>query len=69
MAAMFRIGLYDREPCHTSNVEKATDIPAGSYPSIMYAKEGQGIKERLWEETMEELNFAGASKIVQDMRS
>ncbi|KAI0133783.1 hypothetical protein BJ170DRAFT_607441 [Xylariales sp. AK1849] len=38
------------------------------YPSILYTKHGQEIKERLWEETMEELNFAGASKIVQDMR-
>jgi hypothetical protein len=34
----------------------------------MYTENGQKIKERLWEETMEELNFAGASNIVQSLR-
>ncbi len=33
----------------------------------MYTKEGDAIKARLWEETMEELNFAGASQIVAQM--
>ncbi|KAI2470174.1 NAD(P)-binding protein [Annulohypoxylon bovei var. microspora] len=36
--------------------------------SLFYTKEGQVLRERIWEETMEELNFAGASKIVQDMK-
>lgn len=34
----------------------------------MYTKEGREVGERIWEETMEELNFAGASKIVQGMK-
>lgn len=38
------------------------------YPPVMYTDGGQKIKERLWEETMEELNFAGASSIVQSLR-
>ncbi|GAW13821.1 hypothetical protein ANO14919_032110 [Xylariales sp. No.14919] len=35
------------------------------YPEIMYTQEGARLRERLWEETMEELNFAGASDIIQ----
>ncbi|KAI1341038.1 retinol dehydrogenase 12 [Xylariaceae sp. FL0016] len=38
------------------------------YPSMMYNEEGKAFQARLWEETMEELNFAGASRIVQTMR-
>ncbi|CAJ2505848.1 Uu.00g132420.m01.CDS01 [Anthostomella pinea] len=38
------------------------------YPKVLYTAEGDKIKERLWEETMEELNFAGASKTVQDLK-
>ena len=32
-----------------------------------YTPDGQEVRSRLWEETMEELNFAGASKIMADM--
>ncbi|KAK9415207.1 hypothetical protein SUNI508_02055 [Seiridium unicorne] len=39
------------------------------YNALLYTEDGQKIKERLWEETMEELNFAGASKIVQSMQN
>ncbi|KAF3015069.1 hypothetical protein E8E14_011197 [Neopestalotiopsis sp. 37M] len=39
------------------------------FPPIMYTENGQKIKERLWEETMEELNFAGASSIIQSLRT
>ncbi|KAI0879966.1 NAD(P)-binding protein [Annulohypoxylon maeteangense] len=38
------------------------------YPPIWYTAEGKEFGERLWEETMQELNFAGASKIIEDMR-
>ncbi|KAI0442719.1 retinol dehydrogenase 12 [Xylaria telfairii] len=38
------------------------------YPEIMYTEEGARVRERLWEETMEELNFAGASDIIKAMK-
>ncbi|KAM0246499.1 hypothetical protein ACHAQJ_010181 [Trichoderma viride] len=38
------------------------------YPKLWYSPEGQELKERLWEETMEELNFVGASRIVGDLK-
>ncbi|KAI8957360.1 NAD(P)-binding protein [Daldinia sp. FL1419] len=38
------------------------------YPKVMYTKEGQEIRERLWEETMEEFNFVSASRIVEEMK-
>ncbi|KAI5854490.1 putative short-chain dehydrogenase/reductase family protein [Durotheca rogersii] len=37
------------------------------YPQFWYTAEGKEFGEKLWEETMEELNFAGASKVIQDM--
>lgn len=37
------------------------------FPLLWYTEEGKEFSEKLWEETMEELNFAGASKIVADM--
>ncbi|KAI1407717.1 NAD(P)-binding protein [Hypoxylon sp. FL1857] len=50
---------------HGSYVSDWTIRP---YPVLFYTKEGQQLRERLWEETMEELNFAGASKIVAEMK-
>ncbi|KAI1801973.1 NAD(P)-binding protein [Daldinia bambusicola] len=38
------------------------------YPEVLYTKEGQDIRERVWEETLEELNFAGASRIIEEMK-
>ncbi|KAI1377708.1 NAD(P)-binding protein [Hypoxylon crocopeplum] len=38
------------------------------YPKVWYTPEGREVRERLWEETMEELNFAGASKIVTSLK-
>ncbi|KAI0505859.1 hypothetical protein F5B22DRAFT_626177 [Xylaria bambusicola] len=35
------------------------------YPSLCYTQEGYHIRERLWEETLAELNFAGVSKIIR----
>ncbi len=32
---------------------------------IMYTKEGKGFQERLWGETMAELEFAGVAKILE----
>lgn len=34
----------------------------------MYTDVGTQVRERLWEETMEELNFAGASDIIQRLK-
>jgi hypothetical protein len=35
----------------------------------MYTAEGKEVAQRLWEETMTELNFANASKIMQSLKS
>ncbi|ORY67736.1 putative short-chain dehydrogenase/reductase family protein [Pseudomassariella vexata] len=40
-----------------------------AYPPVMYTKAGEALRDRLWEETMEELNFAGASSIVSRLRT
>lgn len=37
------------------------------FPALYYTAEGAAMRERLWEETMEELNFAGASGIVSKL--
>ncbi|KAJ0116605.1 short-chain dehydrogenase reductase family [Diaporthe amygdali] len=37
------------------------------FPTIYYTEEGVEMKDRLWEETMEELNFVGASGIVSKL--
>ncbi|OTB09411.1 hypothetical protein M426DRAFT_315969 [Hypoxylon sp. CI-4A] len=38
------------------------------YPKVWYTNDGKAIRERIWEETLEELNFAGASRIIQEMK-
>lgn len=38
------------------------------YPKYWFSAEGQKARDSLWEETLEELNFAGASKIIHDMQ-
>ncbi|KAJ8120831.1 hypothetical protein O1611_g10263 [Lasiodiplodia mahajangana] len=53
------------EESHGSYV---SDWAIRPYPEILYTEEGAQVRERLWEETMEELNFAGASDIVQRMK-
>ncbi|KAI0105014.1 retinol dehydrogenase 12 [Nemania sp. FL0031] len=53
------------EESHGSYV---SDWAIRPYPEILYTEEGSQVRERLWEETMEELNFAGASDIVQRMK-
>ncbi|KAH8659886.1 hypothetical protein BX600DRAFT_482039 [Xylariales sp. PMI_506] len=37
------------------------------YPLIVYGEDGNKVRERLWEETMQELDFANAAGIVQGM--
>lgn len=50
---------------HGSYVSDWTIQP---YPVSFYTKAGQELRERIWEETMEEFNFVGASKIIQEMK-
>ncbi|RDA82561.1 hypothetical protein CP532_2936 [Ophiocordyceps camponoti-leonardi (nom. inval.)] len=38
------------------------------YPAVFYTSEGQQLRDRLWEETMEELNFASAAAIVTGLK-
>ncbi|KAI0155342.1 retinol dehydrogenase 12 [Xylariaceae sp. FL1272] len=38
------------------------------FPQLYYTQEGADIRERLWEETLEELNFAGVSDIIKHWR-
>ncbi|KAI0453003.1 retinol dehydrogenase 12 [Xylaria acuta] len=53
------------EESHGSYV---SDWAIRPYPEILYTEEGARVRERLWEETMEELNFAGASDIIKKMK-
>lgn len=39
------------------------------YPGLLYTDEGKKTMERLWEETLEELQFAGVGHIVTSMKS
>ncbi|KAJ4859724.1 short chain dehydrogenase domain-containing protein [Trichoderma breve] len=57
--------LVQGEKSHGSFTSDWTIKP---YPKLWYTPEGQELKKRLWEETMEELNFVGASKIVNDLK-
>ncbi|KAI1092029.1 NAD(P)-binding protein [Rostrohypoxylon terebratum] len=53
------------EEAHGSYISDWTIQP---FPSIFYTGEGQDLRERVWQETLEELNFSGASRIIQDMK-
>ncbi|KAI0534479.1 retinol dehydrogenase 12 [Xylaria digitata] len=53
------------EESHGSYV---SDWAIKPYPEIMYTQAGAQVRERLWEETMEELNFAGASDIIRRLK-
>ena len=35
---------------------------------MYYTQSGYDFKERLWQETMDEFKFVGASKIVNDLK-
>ncbi|KAI0191965.1 hypothetical protein EV127DRAFT_51584 [Xylaria flabelliformis] len=54
------------EESHGSYV---SDWAIRPYPKILYTEEGARVRERLWEETLEELNFAGASDIIKGMKN
>ncbi|KAL5092176.1 hypothetical protein Trisim1_002062 [Trichoderma cf. simile WF8] len=58
--------LVQGEKSHGSFTSDWTIKP---YPKLWYTPEGQELKERLWEETMEKLNFVGASRIVNHLKS
>lgn len=66
MVVMFRIGKSNRESALVGCWEIL--LMRCRYPPILYTRDGEDIKERLWQETMEELSFAGAAKIVEEMR-
>ncbi|KAI0428439.1 retinol dehydrogenase 12 [Xylaria sp. FL1042] len=53
------------EESHGSYV---SDWAIRPYPQILYTQTGAQLRERLWEETLEELNFAGASDIIQKLK-
>jgi hypothetical protein len=36
-------------------------------PKFCYTPKGKEVREKLWRETIEELNFAGTSKIVESL--
>jgi hypothetical protein len=38
------------------------------YPSFYYTSEGKEVRERLWEETIKELNCAGALGLVENLK-
>ncbi|KAH8657385.1 hypothetical protein BGZ60DRAFT_415796 [Tricladium varicosporioides] len=39
------------------------------YPKFCYTPEGKEVKEKLWKETIEELDFAGTLNIVEGLKS
>ena len=43
--------------------------PTSSFHSIMYTPEGKQTTELLWEETLEELDFAGVRSIAGSLRT
>lgn len=38
------------------------------FAAMLYTPEGQVVIDRLWEETMAELEFAGVRQILNEMR-
>lgn len=38
-----------------------------SWPAVLYTEEGINMQDRLWQETLEELNFAKAASIIAEM--
>ena len=73
MVLLLVIGRSNREyslvPCAFVVGKYAHANYGTRYPKIWYTAEGRELSKRAWEETMEELNFAGASKIVEEMRT
>ena len=44
-------------------------LAVARYPKIVYTALGKDIEEKLWGETLNEFEFAGASSIVEGMKS
>ena len=38
------------------------------FPPLLYTDEGKGVMQRLWEETLDELQFADAGGIIKSMQ-
>lgn len=58
--------LSKGEESHGSFV---SDWAIKPYAAIWYTDAGRTLDKRLWEETMEELNFVGASKILEGLKT
>lgn len=39
------------------------------FAALLYTPEGEVLKERVWEETLAELDFAGVRGILEQMKS
>lgn len=39
----------------------------GRMAPLVYSREGELVREKLWEETMEELSFANVAEIVKQL--
>ncbi|KAI2618209.1 putative short-chain dehydrogenase/reductase family protein [Hypoxylon sp. NC1633] len=52
----------------TSHGSFISDWAIKPHPKFWYTSEGKAVTDRLWEETIEELNFAKASSIVEGLR-
>ncbi|KAI1880538.1 hypothetical protein JX265_000778 [Neoarthrinium moseri] len=50
-------------------VGRSLEVGGSTFPSILYTEGGHTVMDRLWEETIEELDFAGVSKILQEMQT
>jgi hypothetical protein len=38
------------------------------FPALLYTPEGKVLIERVWEETLDELDFAGVRQILESMK-
>lgn len=44
-----------------------TSADKSRYPKLWYTSEGQAFRERLWEETLEDLGLAQAISVIESM--
>ncbi|KAI2607893.1 NAD(P)-binding protein [Hypoxylon sp. NC1633] len=63
-SAMINAVAVQGKESHGSYVSDWTIQP---YHKLLYTMEGRDVGDRVWAETLTELQFAGASKIVQEM--
>ena len=65
-------GLSNRKMSPLSflcQLQKGKCAYTSRYPKICYTPEGKEVREKLWEETIEDLSFAGTLKIVESLKS